>query len=539
MEDSGAHSGQTSMADGNVIAVDGPWSWGALFGPPAHPQLLESIQRVLVTRRWFGAKARAIRAISVVDVLAIGDDWRIALFEIHFSDGPTEVYQIPLGVAIGPRAAKWITNDGGSAWATLRVEGNESAVLYDAAVDPEFASALLWLFDGKPSAEGRLRVERAPTYSLARGDQDAVLQPRIGTAEQSNTSICYGEQMILKLYRRIERGTNPDWELNEFLASKGFKNIPPLAGALEYRPVNQQSRTLALMQGLVKNRGDAWQYLLQELGQGLHQLVNQSADSNVGGKGILLHVAASMVERLGQRTAELHLALGGPSNDSSFTPEPFTPAEQRTWAAEILGLAERTFELLASANASLRGDARTNVEALLDLRNEFDLAIKRFVERPIDAMRIRVHGDYHLGQVLVTDYDLTIIDFEGEPARPLDQRRRKQLALRDVAGMIRSLHYASRAAATHAAKSHPAQAESIDDWTAEWYRRSSEAFLATYRCKAGRADFLPASDDEFRAALSLCILEKAIYELQYELNNRPEWVYLPLGALLELLGKSE
>jgi maltose alpha-D-glucosyltransferase / alpha-amylase len=245
-------------------------------------------------------------------------------------------------------------------------------------------------------------------------------------------------------------------------------------------------------------------------------------------------------ERLGARTAQLHRELAVETLDPDFAPEPFSSADQQSFRAQANDLAKETFELLRGQLPRLKDDTRRLAEGVLPLEEAARERFDRIAKGRAAVSKIRCHGDYHLGQVLVTSNEFMIIDFEGEPSRPLAQRRKKQLALRDVAGMIRSFHYAACASAA-AVKSEVtrANAESIENWARAWYFWTSAAFLAAYRRTAAAAVFVPSGHEEFPRMLDGCLLEKAIYELRYELNNRPDWVYLPLEALTDLLsGKS-
>jgi maltose alpha-D-glucosyltransferase/alpha-amylase len=241
--------------------------------------------------------------------------------------------------------------------------------------------------------------------------------------------------------------------------------------------------------------------------------------------------------RLGEWTAQMHLALAQAGDDPAFAPEPLSIDDQRLFAERTRAMAEETFAMLQAQLPAFSDESRRQAERVLPCKRDLAARLRRFAERPIEIAKIRCHGDYHLGQVLVADGDFTIIDFEGEPARPLAERRQKQLALRDVAGMIRSFHYASCSAAARAAHSAtPEEKARIGRWARDWHATTCDAFLGAYRRAASGAAFVPRSDDELAQLLDACLLEKAIYELRYELNNRPDWVYLPLAALVDLLG---
>jgi trehalose synthase-fused probable maltokinase len=304
----------------------------------------------------------------------------------------------------------------------------------------------------------------------------------------------------------------------------------------------------------VPNEGDAWQYLLKRLGEFVaHAPQGRAPGDTPRADGATLlaagdrvgppEVAATLApylseaERLGTRTAEMHLALAD-ADEPALAPEPLTRDAQRVISQRALAMASETFELLRRQRSTLTGDVGDSADRVLALEPQARARLAALADTPIAVERIRCHGDYHLGQVLASDGDFVIIDFEGEPARPLAERREKQLAMRDVAGMIRSFHYASRSAAARLPKTTDlAGHAAADAWATGWYFWSSATFLAAYHRTAADASFLPAALDDFARLLDACLLEKAVYELKYELNNRPDWVFLPLAALADLLGE--
>ncbi len=540
-----------------TLDLGGVWDWNQVLGPTPHRDITTALAQGIATRRWFGSKARTIETVTVVDAFTLSDEARLALVEVRFATGPAEVYQLPLALATGDRAQRLLTVGGPALWSSVRLaDPREPAVLYDALIDDDFSAALLRLFETAatlPGMVGQLVAWQAPSFRRLHGDAKSSLIARLSHAEQSNSSIVYGDRLILKVFRRVEMGMNPDLELNAYLWRQGFARVPPLAGAVEYRRDDQPPWALAMLQGFVPNQGDAWAYMLLKLAALLDGRSKLPSGSDVApgllegkvceaaSRPIPAHVEASFgdflsdADRLGVRTAEMHLALAAATDDAAMAPQPFTAAEQRTLFERTRELAHDTFRLLASQTSGWPSEVARKAEMVLRLESDVERVFQSAGDRPIHALGIRCHGDYHLGQVLVTDHDFVIIDFEGEPARPLSQRRRRQLALRDVAGMIRSFHYASCSAATHAKECAPnGDIRRIDDWTGAWCFWTSAAFLKGYRRVAAGAAFLPTDEQEFRSLLKLCILEKALYELRYELNNRPDWVYLPIEAVLDI-----
>jgi maltose alpha-D-glucosyltransferase/alpha-amylase len=541
-----------------TISIAGAWDWDKVAGPKRATDLTAGLAAMITTRRWFGAKTRSIRTLRFVDAIAIQPDVRLVLAHVDFVQGPAEVYQIPLALARGSKAEQLSSERPASLWGRVSLDhGPEPAVLYDPLGDAEFCQALLSLFDSQAAlrgAAGELVAWQAKPFRKLRGDVEVQLPARGVDAEQSNSSVVYGERLVLKLFRRVEMGLNPDLEITARLTERGFAHVPPLAGGLEYRRSGHEPWTLGMLQGFVANHGDAWRYTLAGLERFLAEKAlgrSESAEILPLSPGGMCDVAARPMapavvrtfgkfltdaERLGARTAQLHRELAAETDDPAFAPEPFSIADQRSFCARANDLARETFELLRGQLPRLNDDTKRLAEEVLPLEGVAYERFDRIAKGRVAVSKIRCHGDYHLGQVLVASDDFMIIDFEGEPSRPLAERRRKQLALRDLAGMIRSFHYAACTSATAVKnKVTDPNAHQIENWTRAWYSWMSVTFLAAYQRTAAAAVFVPSSREEFQRVLDGCLLEKAIYELRYELNNRPDWVYLPLEALTDLL----
>jgi maltose alpha-D-glucosyltransferase/alpha-amylase len=357
----------------------------------------------------------------------------------------------------------------------------------------------------------------------------------------------------LKLFRRIEEGFNPELEIGRFLTEKAhFAYAPPVAGALEYHTKNGSIASLAILQGLIPNEGDAWQYTLDHLGRYFQRaLAHQKVQvPPLPYKSILLLGSEipplaqeiigpylASVQLLGERTAELHKALASSLNDPDFAPERFSLLYQNSICQAMRSYTINTFELLRQRLKDLPEEIRENAEDVLQLENEIVGRYQLIRGRKFNAARIRCHGDYHLGQVLYTGKDFVIIDFEGEPARPISERRLKRSPLRDIAGMIRSFDYATHTALMR--QSLLAQStedlDVLDRWGRFWYTWVSAAFLSSYLKFIKYTQLLPDNFDELKPLLDAFLLDKAMYEIGYELNNRPEWVKIPIHGILEFM----
>jgi maltose alpha-D-glucosyltransferase/alpha-amylase len=549
-----AKGSRESPAGLNTITIAGDWDWQRVLAGELRAALEAAIAGQIVTRRWFGAKGRTIAEVQILDAIPVTPDVHLVLIEIGFTQGPAEVYQIPLGFAAGVRARDALAQKNSALWALIAFgERNEKGVLYDPLGESESCAPLLGLFDSEavlPGTSGQLVARQTGPFMALRGDHRQRLPAKLLNAEQSNSSIVFGDRVILKLFRRIEMGLNPDLEITARLTVAGFASVPPLAGAVEYRRAGQEPLALAMLQGFVANQGNAWDFTLARLERFLADNAEKLVAPSLSGDGLAtaaIRVIPSAVTcafepfptdaaRLGTRTAELHLQLAADTDDPDFAPEPASDDDQRLFRQRASDLTLETFALLRDRRTKLPAEVRGRAEDILRLESAAYEHFNRFGDQPIVVSKIRCHGDYHLGQVLVTDDDFMIIDFEGEPARPLPERRQKNFALRDVAGMIRSFHYASCAAAAAVKQRMPAgDPARVDDLAKAWYFWTSAAFLAAYRHTAAGAVFVPAGEEDFGRLLDACLLEKAVYELRYELNTRPDWVYLPLEALGTLL----
>lgn len=534
-----------------VITGDRFWNGVRYYLPAALPDFLRR-------QRWFGGKAEVMQTIEIAE--SIPFPWVegaacLFLATVRYEAGHSQQYALPL-VAHDPRE----TAPGESAAFSITVQsgsdGTSTVVLSEALQNPHFTAFLLDLIrQGKqlPGMAGQLRAVPEPAFASIWKGGDGSLEPSLMGIEQSNSSIRYGERLILKFFRRIEHGVNLDLEMGRFLMEAAkFEHVPPVAGSIEYRSREGATATLALLQGFVRNQGDAWRYALRILDDYLARVPVAEPPSpslmpipllRLEGAGIpqaaavQLGGALSFAELLGVRTAQLHLALSSEHAGPDFAPEPFPPEYGNNMANNGLRMARETLRLLRDLRESLPAAVRHTAQRVLASEAEIFRRLQAMRSLAFTAMRTRVHGDYHLGQVLYTGSDFVIIDFEGEPERPLAERRQKRSPLYDVAGMLRSFHYAAYAAL----HDKPPEAESayhMEAWVRLWAEWVSTAFLGSYLHTATGACFIPQDRRELSALLDFHQLEKAVYELTYEMKNRPEWVGIPLDGILDVLSRS-
>ena len=514
--------------------------------------------------RWFRAKARSVKSATITESLPMSDKSdapRLALMNVEYTNGDPERYLLPLAIASGDRAREVRSRSPERVIAEVNgISGNghQPGVVYDASIDPEFEAHLLDMMTHRRRHHGVYgELIAHATHALPQLRGDSIPEPRPLKVEQSNTSIAYGDRFILKLFRRVDKGLNPDLEITRFLTSNAlFSHVPPLAGWLEYRAGRGEPDDLAVLQGFVPNEGDVWQFTLKELSRYLENAATKPASVQPAPASAIDLLAQSepdplavelmgayldAARLLGQRVGELHLALASSENDPDFAPEPYSSFYQRSSYQSMRNLLTHAMRTLHKRRGAIPQNLAEQTQALMNRQNEIIARFDSFLRCRSSVVRMRCHGDLHLGQVLYTGRDFIIIDFEGEPARSLNERRRKRSALHDVAGMLRSFHYAAMTATIEQLKARSlgeVNLQIIEPWANFWQSWASWAFLRGYLHTAGKAPFVPQTMAELKVMLDAFTMEKAVYELGYELNNRPEWLMVPLRGITSLLEPS-
>src|SRR5919109_699988 len=513
-------------------------------------------------RRWFGGKARKMKSVQLLEAIPVHfepSEAYITLVQVDYAEGDPDMYVLPLTAAFGEAAASMREGFPHPLLANLQVMGRgghppEVGLLYDALYERGFNTLLLDLIVRHRRLRGiNGNILASSTHAVRHlyKDPAAALEPNVMKVEQSNTSVVYGGQVILKVFRRTDEGVNPDLEIGRFLTETAeFPNVPTVVGAIEYRRKGRASMTLGILEQFVPNVGDAWSYTLDSLSHYFERALAQPEAQiprppqppvlellNDEFPVIARELIASYLESarlLGQRTAELHKALASSADDPNFAPEPFSMLYQRSVYQSMQSQISQVFEWLRAHLKHRPDGVREEAQQVLDLEAEIRRRYRSLLQHKLNTMRIRAHGDYHLGQVLYTGRDFVIIDFEGEPARPLSERRIKRSPLRDVAGMLRSFHYASYAGLFGQVPGvRPEDFVALEPWARFWYIWVSAAFVKAYFAGAKEALFLPKDPQELQVLLDAYLLEKVIYELGYELNSRPDWVKVPLQGILQ------
>ena len=534
---------------------------GILHGG-ARQQLERILPGYLPHCRWFRAKSRSIASVQIIDTVEMSEGPgvpQLAMLNVEYSNADPETYLLPLAIATGDRGRDLKSRSPERVIAEVTSparNGDGNGILYDAVVDPDFLKSLFEIIARRRrhrAAAGELLPGATQAFHQLRGDSEAPLEPRLFSGEQSNSSAIYGDRFVLKLFRRVEAGLNPDLEVGRFLTShERFSHVPPLAGWIDYRAGNGERRNIALLQGFVPNEGDAWHFTLGELERFLETAATKSEPAPTGTLDELLPqtepdpLAAELIGHyldaarlMGRRVAELHLALASTADDPDFAPEPYSTLYQRSTFQSMQNLLARVMRTLNGRSSMVPKELREQTQLIASHQGDIAARFDAFLRCRMTVMRMRIHGDLHLGQLLYTGEDFAIIDFEGEPARPLTERRLKRAALRDVAGMLRSFHYAAITSAAEQLKIGALgkfDFASMEPWTNFWRTWSSWGFLKGYLSAAGAAPFIPKTHDELKILLDAFVMDKAVYELGYELNNRPDWLLIPLLSIGQLLG---
>ncbi|MCJ2082866.1 maltose alpha-D-glucosyltransferase [Methylobacterium sp. J-090] len=490
--------------------------------------------RFIATRRWFGAKGSRIKSVSVTDSATLKDATGEARFllprvAVHLANGERQDYFVPVAVDEGREDETLMP------FAVARVRrGPRTGLLFGAAASPAFVVAMVeGMREGRELATETGKLVFSTTSAF---DPDLTFEPgevRRLSAEQSNTSIAIGSKMMLKLLRRLQTGVHPEIEVGRFLTETAhFNNTPALLGVVEHVDPDGVRTAIAVLQKFVPNQGDAWTLMLEGLRRDFDTVVlAPESEAPTPEEAFESHLRWAIL--LGRRTAEMHNAFAVTTDDPAFAAEPFEHADLHALGDDTRRQAERAFRGLDALAGRTANAASTE---LAGRRREVEDAIEALTARaPLGATKTRIHGDYHLGQVLAAEDDLIIVDFEGEPSRPADERRLKSTPLRDVAGMLRSFAYGAETVTREIAVRFADSEERARRASIAWRGMIDAAFLDGYRqtVSAGGGGVTDAETES--RLLKLSLLTKALYEVDYEANNRPDWIEIPARGVLTIL----
>jgi len=497
----------------------------------------------LLDRRWFGEKdgRRLSVRLQTILPLAHGHNRFLVVVVGADSDRGSSRYLLPLML----RWQRYTDIESGSTkvLAAVRRLAREGSLL-DAAVEPEFIAALIDKIAkgetvgepaGQTAGEVACQLEFRATPALR--EPAPLTEVKAVGVEQSNTSMIAGRDYVVKVLRKVTSGIHPEIEIGRFFAEQApFENAPALVGSVELVEGEERS-AIAVVHRFVENQGDAWSVI----GQSLDRLIDEQKLLPIDTISDTLESQSMLVrlKQIGRRTADFHKAIASRDDIPDFAPEPILPGDMQRWTDMLMERAGHVFDLLERQRAGLPEEVRRRADALREGRDAILRSIDENRHLAVDAMKIRHHGDFHLGQVLIVKDDAYLLDFEGEPRRPLADRRRKAPAARDVAGFCRSIDYATSAALGR-----------VDDLPAEekarlaprlrlWTRQLVEAYWGCYRETLGDTRLWPQDEDQSQKLLDFFLLEKAFYEIEYELTNRPDWAGIPVEATLRILRQRE
>ncbi len=487
----------------------------------------------LATRRWFPERSATVTA-RIETTVSLGSEADIELAVVEAKGRRKAArYLMPLTI-------KWQRFDrdkrNPNALCAVRRSAREG-ILLDAAPDADFIATMLEKLRASAvlDAGAGQHLEFTPVGNIAIPQK--IENVRAVDTEQSNTSVLVGSDCVVKLFRRLEPGINPELEVGRFLTETvGFTNTPPLLGTVEW--VDGESRSaVSVIHRFIENQGDAWSVTNAYLDRYVEdqRLLTTEPTEETDEQAAYLN----RVRQIGRRVAEMQIALASRDDIPEFAPEPITPDDLQEWTEQLLQRAERALDDLGRRRADLRTIDLPAIDALLAHRAALPRRLRRLFPKRVEAMKVRHHGDFHLGQMLIVKDDVFIIDFEGEPRRTLEERRRKAPAARDIAGLLRSIDYSATAALDRALKTAPDEhgkvAQALDDWR----ERAVKSVLNAYHECLTDPRLWPAKRREADSLLDFFLLEKAFYEIEYELAHRPDWLRVPLAGTLRVLSRPE
>lgn len=501
---------------------------------------VEALPQFMANQRWFAAKGDRITRVTLLDDAQWedgGGSWLLALFTVTTKSTDNQVYFVPLSLVWGAEGEDRLRDLRPAIIAKVRQRANEGIVC-DALADSRFARVMVKIIgqqEAMPCTGGQIRMLATSAFQPLLGEGIARSDVHEPIAQGTNTTVAVDAQFFLKIYRQVHDGINPELEMGRFLTEVAhFEHSVPVAGAIEYQRNDGVTRTLGLLQGYIENQGDGWTYTLDYLERFL-----MDCQTGVGDLPLTPEDAHGaylvMARRLGGRTGELHRALALHIGDPAFDPEPISEQDIATWKHKIRNEAGVAVDALKQGLNALPVRVQSVAGALLESWEPLVARTLALVPERLSAVKTRYHGDLHLGQVLVVQNDFVIIDFEGEPARTFAERRAKHSALRDVAGMLRSFDYAAFAALYRLSAEQPDAFGRLEPHAQIFEATAAKAFMAGYQEAIYDCPVMPGDAVAAEHLLTLFILEKAFYELRYEIHHRPNWVGVPVNGILALI----
>lgn len=526
--------------------------WNDLFGNERYCHQLENqiLPSYLNKCRWFGGKSRVVSAIKIyqnIPIQTASNYVHFLLLKVRYADSPTEIYTLPLAFANEKQL------QAPSQAVLCRIENSvNSGYVIDAIYDEDFRNALPNLIYRSTEIKGNHYPLIALKSSTLKDTAGEFGNSKVLNSDQSNSAILYSDKYFLKLFRKVEYITNPDCEIVGYLTDQNkFQQLPKLAGSISLHHPEKPPMLVMMLQEQVINQGDAWKYFTNEFKEFLKRAIE--LEYHTKPLPIKPHTLALTLEQtptelrqimgeeiynkatlLGRRTAEMHLALGTESKNSDFEPEAIDEIFQKQLLQNIIHLVDTRFSMLEANIEKIDGKLRDDAIDMISRKDRVKKFFTNVLSREMKGERIRIHGDYHLGQVLMSNSDFFILDFEGEPDKLHFERRLKYPPLKDVAGMMRSFRYAAYSVIFSEYASQPLQLERLMAVADVWYHYVSRYYLGEYIKHTAGSNILP-NEEKINDLLQVYSFKKAIYELGYEINNRPEWTVIPLQSLVKFV----
>lgn len=535
-------------ASGELPVFKSDLSWERLFNNYNDTRTFErKILPVFMKKcRWFGGKAKVVSKMGIQKIIPLkvdGSTHYLTVIEVHYVQRLPELYFLPLSLIPSEQI---IQVEYTAQSVVCRAEIQDiSGFVIDSSYDKGFRDFLFASMEKGVRVKDESGVVEFNNSVFNKIKSSPTIDSKILKADQSNTAIIYNDQYFFKFYRKIEKEINPDLELVRFLSeNSSFTNSPRYAGSVEFKDEDGKTMVFGLLQEKVDNQGDAWGMTTDSVGRFFERVITGAKKEKlpklVNKPAIRFEEAPELIQefigrgfyervvRLGQRTAEMHLALASDSDNPAFAPENFTANYQRAMYSSLRKLVRDRFNLLENSLSMLVPETRELAKRVLAMESDVLDSFKEVYENKIIARKTRIHGDFHLGQVLFTGRDFVIIDFEGEPGFSFSERRLKKCPWKDVAGMMRSFHYAAFGKILLNENYRDRDLEFLESWAEQWQHYVSRFYLGAYMERLGMGEVLPYEQD---ILIRTFLIEKAIYELGYELNGRPEWVVIPLRGI--------
>lgn len=543
-----------AQANGELHLYKSDLSWERAFSNYNEIRVLERkvLTPFMKKCRWFGGKAKVISKMGIHKVIPLkveGETHYLTIIQVDYVQRLPELYFLPMCFMPTDTLFDKVEYTAQSVVCRAEIQG-KSGFIMDSSYDRTFRDYLFGAMERKLRVKDEDGVLEFNSSVYAKLNADGV-ESKILKADSSNTAILYNDQYFFKFYRKIEKEINPDLEIVRFLSENtNFRNAPKYAGSIEYRDNENQTIVFGLLQEKVENQGDSWAMTIDSVGrfyervmvkakkEKLPKLINKAAIKFEEAPEIIQEFIGrgfyERVVRMGQRTAEMHLALASDTSNPAFTPEYFTPNYQRSLYSTLRKLTRDRFKMLEQSLPKLTQETQELAKKVLAIEDKVLECFSEVHVNRINAIKTRIHGDYHLGQVLFTGKDFIIIDFEGEPGFSFSERRLKKNPLKDVAGMMRSFHYAAFGKIMLNENYREKDLEFLEQWAEQWQHYVSRFYLGAYMEKMGMGKTLSEEDE---ILIRTYLIEKAIYEMGYELNGRPDWVSIPLRGVYYLMNR--